>query len=106
MFIAIAATGLLAVSIAEAGRDGRGRGNNDNLGVVYVSGQGLFYDTFVAVDALPHEGPFQDIHDGVTEFGPGDQGYVGGRWREVDGDGDPTGKYFLCPLLGPGRTSR
>jgi hypothetical protein len=45
--------------------------------------------------------------DGLqTEFGPGDPGYVGGRWW-VDGNGngemDDEDVYFLCPLLGPGR---
>jgi hypothetical protein len=42
----------------------------------------------------------------VTEFGPGDPGYLGGRWW-VDTDGDnvmePTDTFLLCPLLGPGR---
>ena len=42
-----------------------------------------------------------------TEFGPGDPGYVGGRWWiDLNGNGemDPADKFFLCPLLGPGRT--
>jgi hypothetical protein len=103
--VAVVALGLLTAGVALAGRDGRGRGNNDQLGTVYVTSQGLYYDTFVPVDALPHEGPFQDLQNGVTEFGPGDQGYVGGRWRVLDDNGD-TLAYLLCPLLGPGRTSR
>ena len=42
-------------------------------------------------------------NDGDGEsIGPGDPGYVGGRWKE-DFDGDNTFHYFLCPLLGPGR---
>ncbi|MFL6199117.1 MAG: hypothetical protein ACJ76J_08075 [Thermoanaerobaculia bacterium] len=75
-------------------------------GVVYVSSQGLYYDTFVVVDPLPMKGKFQLLEDGVTEFGPGDPGYLGGRWWEdVNGDGiqDPEDHYFLCPLLPPGR---
>src|SRR5215208_2496897 len=51
-------------------------------GTVYVSSQGLYYDTFVAQDPLPMEGHFQVLSDGVTEFGPGDRGYLGGRWWE------------------------
>ena len=44
----------------------------------------------------------------MTDFGPGDKDYVGGRWwLDVNGDNemDDGGAYFLCPLLGPGRTS-
>ena len=32
----------------------------------------------------------------MTQFGPGDVGYVGGRWVTADG------KRFSCPLIGPG----
>jgi len=71
------------------------------LGVVYVSSQGLYFDTFVSAQVLPPHGPFQLLVDGVTEFGPGDKGYVGGRWMIPNGDGTYT--YLLCPLLGPGR---
>ena len=42
----------------------------------------------------------------ATEFGPGDTGYVGGRWWiDANGDNemDADDVYFLCPLLGPGR---
>jgi hypothetical protein len=78
------------------------------LGVVYVSSQGLYYDTFVSAETLPMHGRFQKLDNGVTEFGPGDQGYVGGRWW-VDNNGndimDAGDSYLLCPLLGPGRTS-
>lgn len=81
------------------------RGNGD-LGVVYVSSQGLYYDTFVSAETLPPHGRFQKLEDGVTEFGPGDKGYVGGRWW-VDTDDDDimesTDTFLLCPLLGPGR---
>ena len=75
-------------------------------GVVFVTSQGLYYDTFVVRDPLPNEGRFQLLTNGQTEFGPGDPGYLGGRWWEdLDGDGvqDPDDHYFLCPLLPPGR---
>jgi hypothetical protein len=83
-------------------------GRPQSTGVVYVTTQGLYYDTFVTKDPLPFEGRFQQIEGGQTEFGPGDPGYLGGRWWEdTDGNGvmDPTDHYFLCPLLGPGRES-
>ncbi len=77
--------------------------------VIFVTSQGLYFDSIVQT-MLPQVGPFQQLFptdDGlVTEFGPGDVGYVGGRWwidannnDEMDG-GDI---YFSCPLLGPGR---
>jgi hypothetical protein len=75
-------------------------------GVVYVTSQGLYYDTFVVKDPLPMEGRFQLLADGQTEFGPGQPGYLGGRWWvDVNGNGiqDPDDHYFLCPLLPPGR---
>jgi hypothetical protein len=82
-----------------------GRGN-ETPGVVYVTSQGLYYDTFVTKDPLPFHGKFQKIENGMTEFGPGDPGYLGGRWWEdTNGNNimDATDHYFLCPLLGPGR---
>jgi hypothetical protein len=81
-----------------------GRAGTD--GVVYVTSQDLYYDTFVTVDPLPMRGPFQLLVDGTTEFGPGDPGYLGGRWWEdLNGNGiqDEGDHFFLCPLLGPGR---
>jgi hypothetical protein len=87
-----------------------GRGDGP---VIYVTGQGLFYDSIVTADPLPQKGPFQELEmggpspDGLqTEFGPGDPGYVGGRWWvDVNGNDemDEGDKYFSCPLLGPGR---
>lgn len=77
-------------------------------GVVFVTSQGLYYDTFVVKDPLPMEGKFQLLADGQTEFGPGQPGYVGGRWWEdLNGNGvqDREDHYFLCPLLPPGRTT-
>ncbi|HJU42713.1 MAG TPA: hypothetical protein VJ691_07850 [Vicinamibacterales bacterium] len=77
-------------------------------GVVYVRSQGLYYDTFVVKDPLPMHGPFQLIENGETEFGPGQPGYLGGRWWEdsnKNGVQDPEDHYFLCPLLPPGRST-
>lgn len=75
-------------------------------GVVYVTSQGLYYDTFVVKDPLPMNGRFQLLVDGQTEFGPGQPGYLGGRWWEdSNGNGmqDAEDHFFLCPLLPPGR---
>ncbi len=75
-------------------------------GTIFVTGQGLYYDTFVVTDPLPMKGRFQLLTKGQTEFGPGEPGYLGGRWWEdLNGNGvqDPTDHYFLCPLLPPGR---
>lgn len=78
---------------------------------VYVESQGLFFDSIVGPD-LPMHGPFQELKPGAgpdgalaTEFGPGDPGYLGGRWWvDVDGSGDMTegDHFFSCPLLGHG----
>jgi hypothetical protein len=81
-------------------------GRAKSTGVVYVRSQGLYFDTFVARDPLPMKGPFQLLENGTTEFGPGDAGYVGGRWWEdLNGNGvqDEGDHFFLCPLLPPGR---
>ena len=75
-------------------------------GVVYVTSQGLYYDTFVVKDPLPMTGKFQLLANGQTEFGPGQPGYLGGRWWEdVNGNNvqDSGDHFFLCPLLPPGR---
>lgn len=86
-----------------------GRGNGA-LGTVYVTSQDLYYDTFVSADSLPYKGRFQKLVAGTTEFGPGDPGYLGGRWwidANENGEMDPPGEggdvYLLCPLLPPGR---
>lgn len=91
---------------AFAERDtGRGTGP-----VVFVTSQGLYFDSIVVVDPLPARGRFQQLiptMNGLeTEFGPGQPGHLGGRWWiDLDENGlmDSTDKYFLCPLLGPGR---
>ena len=101
LFVVVFIALLMAVPVSA------GRGN-ETPGVVYVTSQGLYYDTFVTKDPLPFKGRFQKIENGTTEFGPGDPGYLGGRWWE-DTNGndimDATDHYFLCPLLGPGRTT-
>ncbi|HXH61889.1 MAG TPA: hypothetical protein VNI20_11090 [Fimbriimonadaceae bacterium] len=100
---------IAALAAATSGfSDGRGSGP-----VVFVTGQGLFYDSIVISNNLPIHGPFQKLEmDGPTglqtEFGPGDQGYVGGRWWvDLNGNNemDSTDGYFSCPLLGPGRVN-
>lgn len=48
------------------------------IGTMYVSSQGLYYDTFVTDDTLTVEGPFQPLDNHVTESGAGDPGYLGG----------------------------
>lgn len=94
-------------TVTAAAASARG-GRPASAGVIYVSGQRLYYDTFVATDPLPMQGPFQLLVNGVTQYGPGDPGYLGGRWWEdlngndVQDEGD---HFFLCPLLPPGRTS-
>jgi len=102
VLVLVVVLAMVAVIPASANR------GNGELGVVYVSGQGLYYDTFVSAQSLPMQGRFQKLENGVTEFGPGDQGYVGGRWW-IDNNGDNMmddgDTFLLCPLLGPGRTS-
>ena len=108
---ALVAMFLISPGAASADRGGVfGRGDGP---IVYVTGQGLYYDSIVTASPVPPNGPFQDLmvtENGLeTEFGPGDQGFVGGRWHLVDADGKPmldeSGNeiYFICPLLGPGR---
>ena len=86
-----------------------GRGNGP---VIYVTSQGLYYDSIVTADPLPQKGPFQLLVptlDGlITEYGPGDVGYVGGRWvMDSNGDGEQNegDHFFMCPLLPPGRST-
>ena len=102
VFFSISLLALIAVIPAAANR------GNGALGTVYVSSQGLYYDTFVSAEKLPMHGPFQKLDGGMTEFGPGDKGYVGGRWW-IDNNGnnikDEEDTFLLCPLLGPGRTT-
>ena len=87
-------------------------GRPDSPIVIYVTSQGLYYDSIPGPN-LPWKGPFQKL-EGIppdnlwTEFGPGDPGYVGGRWwvdTNNNDQQDATDTYFLCPLLGPGRVT-
>ncbi|MHC4952575.1 MAG: hypothetical protein ACYTGZ_01695 [Planctomycetota bacterium] len=95
----VAAIALIALAtLSEDAAANRGDGA---LGVVFVRSQGLYYDTFVTAEELPPHGRFQLLENGETDYGPGDKGYVGGRWKVADGNGGF--RYFLCPLLGPGR---
>jgi len=114
---AAAASALALVPLAglanDNGANGKGRGNNSGLGLIYVESQGLYYQTFGTTD-LPPVGRFQPLYptggpDGgpSTPYGPGDQGYVGGRWwvdTNLDGEMDAGDMYFSCPLLGPGQS--
>ena len=99
----------IAVPAAFAARGGDG-GRGDGP-VIYVTSQGLYYDSIVTASPLPQHGPFQKLEMGdqtglQTEFGPGDRGYVGGRWwLDLNGNNEMDGEdaFFSCPLLGPGR---
>src|SRR5918996_3623014 len=83
LLAAIAAT-LAIVGTASSTPGGRAAAT----GVVFVTSQALYYDTFVTRDPIPMQGPFQLLVNGTTEFGPGDPGYLGGRWWE---DTNPNG---------------
>lgn len=107
--IAMVACAALTSSYALAKDRSTGRGTGP---VVYVESQGLFYDSIVLAD-LPPNGRFQQLKPGegpsglATEFGPGDVGYLGGRWWiDINDNGyqDAGDAFFLCPLLGPGRS--
>lgn len=111
LFSLVALAGLAAYAVSDATAKERttGRGTGP---VVYVESQGLFYDSIVLAD-LPPNGRFQQLHPGegpsglATEFGPGDTGYLGGRWwidANDNGYMDDGDAFFLCPLLGPGRS--
>ena len=76
--------------------------------VVFVVSQGLFFDACAEPTPLPMHGEFQLIVSGRTEFGPGQVGFLGGRWWEDlnrNGIQDQADHFFLCPLVTPGRVS-
>lgn len=105
--IVMSAAVIMSSSVS-AGENKKGRGSEGSP-VVYVTSQGLYYDSIVLTD-LPMKGDFQQLiplKTGLTtEFGPGEVGHLGGRWwidTNVDGEMDKDDLYFLCPLLGPGR---
>jgi hypothetical protein len=102
----LVSTTLIAASASHAKERETGRGTGP---VVFVTSQGLYYDSIVVADPLPMKGRFQQLIPGMdglsTEFGPGEVGHLGGRWWiDVDEDGemDADDRFFLCPLLGPG----
>ena len=111
MIFAILALALSSIASAAKPERTTGRGTGPT---VFVTSQGLYFDSIVVVDPLPQKGRFQQLvptENGLTtEFGPGDVGHLGGRWWiDVNGDGiqnqleGEEDKFFLCPLLGPGR---
>ena len=105
--VVLGSVSLMSAAASANNRDtGRGTGP-----VVYVTSQGLYYDSIVLTD-LPQKGSFQQLipsENGLqTEFGPGEPGHLGGRWwidANADGVMNSGDKFFLCPLLGPGRTT-
>jgi hypothetical protein len=100
---------LVATTVAHGNERVTGRGH-PGAPVVFVTSQGLYYDSIVVADPLPMKGRFQQLIPGEnglsTEFGPGEVGHLGGRWwidLDENGEMDASDKFFLCPLLGPGR---
>lgn len=105
--VALIGSALVMNSSAFAKERTTGRGTGP---VIFVTSQGLYYDSIVVADPLPQKGRFQQLVPGenglMTEFGPGDHGHVGGRWwvdLNENGEMDAEDHFFLCPLLGPGR---
>ena len=76
------------ITFAKDRETGRGTGP-----VVYVTSQGLFYDSIVLADLPAMKGNFQqlvpDMNGLQTEFGPGEVGHLGGRWW-IDANDDGT----------------
>ena len=96
-------------ALASNGKSSDSNGRPGSPVQVTVLSTGLTYDSIIKAD-LPMKGPFQQLIPTdaglVTEHGPGDQGYVGGRWwldANEDGEMNEGDAFFLCPLLGPGR---
>ena len=105
--VALGAAVMISSSVVAAVNT-KGRGAEGSP-VIYVTSQGLYYDSIVLTD-LPMKGNFQQLVPGEnglsTEFGPGEVGHLGGRWwldKNADGEMDKDDLFFLCPLLGPGR---
>jgi hypothetical protein len=77
--------------------------------VIFVISQSLFFDACLVKEPLPRHGEFQLLTDGRTQFGPGQPGFLGGRWWEdLNGNSiqDEADDFFFCPLLLPGRLTR
>lgn len=103
------ATVIISTNTVNAEERDMGRGTGP---VIYVTSQGLYYDSIVIAGSLPMHGNFQQLVPGQngleTEFGPGTRGHLGGRWWiDINEDGmmNEGDRFFMCPLLGPGRTS-
>jgi hypothetical protein len=116
LLLVVALTAVLVWTTRDV--EARGKGNPHKEVVVYVTSQGLYYDSIVTADPLPPKGKFQQLFPPETnpdwyseeylstEYGPGDPGHRGGRWWvDVNGNGeqDDGDHFFGCPLLGPGR---
>ena len=107
--MALISIGLMISSTAYASK----RDNSDVIAsgpTIFITSQGLYFDSIVVGGPLPQQGNFQQLIPGMngleTEFGPGQPGHLGGRWwidQNNDGVMDADDTYFLCPLLGPGR---
>ena len=102
-------------ALASNGKSGESNGRPGSSLTIIVTGgdddptNDVVYDSIVKAN-LPMSGPFQELtavgDDHFTDFGPGDKGFVGGRWWvDVNGSGymDDGDAFFICPLLGPGR---
>ena len=94
-------------ALAEKPDEKGGRGSGP---IIFVESQGLYFDSIVLAD-LRQKGRFQQLNMAgptglATMYGPGDVGYLGGRWWvDANGDGyqNEGDLFFMCPLLGPGR---
>jgi hypothetical protein len=103
--------GLMTATLAVPALAGKPPSTPPERTQVYVTSQDVTYDSIV-LGTLPPHGRFQQLHVGpdgpYTEFGPGDPGYLGGRWwvdANDNGEMDEGDVYFLCPLLGKGHAS-
>lgn len=110
---------MAAPAFASNGKSGESHGRPGSNVQVTVTGtdddptNDVVYDSIVKAD-LPMKGRFQQLIPTVvdgeivkleTAFGPGDHGYVGGRWwvdANMDGEMNRGDAFFICPLLGPG----
>ena len=101
----------MLVGVLAAPASARGNRNPHGQPVVFVTSQGLYYDSIVLTPIPFRAGArYQELfmNGGLsTEFGPGDVGYLGGRWWVDVNDNDEmdpeVDMFFICPLLGPGR---